>query len=441
MIQLSDMKFKTLLLAFFFTGILYSQSPAKFSYQSVVRNSQNSIVSNSNVGIRISILQGSITGAIVYMETHNAQTNANGLFTIEIGAGTVQNGNFSNINWGVGPYFTKTEIDPTGGTNYSISGSSQMLSVPYALYAENSGNLLNQWSHGTIAPQVNQGTVGDYYLNTITGDVYQKNTTSTWTLISNLMGPQGNAGVHGINCWDINNNGINDPSEDTNNDGIYSALDCQGPQGIQGPSSGGTQSQTLSTLIPESAALLAPGSIYTVPAGKIVKISNAIFSSSTPGYGGQIKINGTPIIIAEGTYYGSSSSFESEAEKYFILEDEIILPSGTTLEVLGDINLLNIQEYPNQSSYTVKIVNSLQTVPLGKKWNVITILHSSPFTTTLNYAFKINGVSSFAGLGKITGSSPPDKMYRSYINGSLWLPQNTSLEPSNGIYGFIVLEY
>jgi hypothetical protein len=234
MIQLNDMKFNTLLLAFFFTGILYSQSPAKFSYQSVVRNSQNSIVSNSNVGIRISILQGSITGAIVYMETHSAQTNANGLFTIEIGGGTVQNGNFSNINWGVGPYFTKTEIDPTGGTNYSISGSSQMLSVPYALYAENSGNLLNQWSHGNTAPNINQGTVGDYYLNTITGDVYQKNSTSTWTLISNLMGPQGISGVHGINCWDINNNGINDSSEDINNDGLFNANDCQGPQGLTG---------------------------------------------------------------------------------------------------------------------------------------------------------------------------------------------------------------
>ena len=423
---------------------IFSQSPDKFSYQSVVRDAQNNIVANSNVGVRISLIQGSATGTIVYIETHATQTNSNGLFTIEVGSGTIQNGSFSNINWGQGPYYSKTEIDPNGGTNYSITGTSQMLSVPYALYAKNSGNLLNQWSHGSTAPSINQGTVGDYYLNTVTGDVYQKNNTSTWTLISNLMGPQGTIGIHGTNCWDINNNGINDPSEDFNNDGVFSALDCQGPQGATGPqgtSLGGAQNQDPSTLIPESIILLAPGTIYTVPIGKIIKISNAVFSSNTPGYGGQIKINGTTTIVAEGTYYTSSSTYETESEKYFILDDEIILPAGTTIEVLSEINLLNIQVYPNQTLYNVKLVTSLQTVPLGKKWKVITILHSSPFNSLLTYSFKINGVSSLAGLGKNTGSSPPDKMYRSYLNGSLWLPENTTIEPLNGIYGFIVLEY
>jgi hypothetical protein len=229
------------LLLFVSIGInIFSQSPDKFSFQSVVRDAQNNIVSNSNVGVRISLIQGSSTGTIVYVETHTTQTNSNGLFTIEVGSGTIQNGSFSNINWGQGPYFSKTEIDPNGGTNYSVTGTSQMLSVPYALYAKNSGNLLNQWSHGSTAPSINQGIVGDYYLNTLTGDVYQKNTTSTWTLISNLMGPQGVTGIHGTNCWDINNNGINDSSEDTNNDGLFSALDCQGPQGATGPQGSST---------------------------------------------------------------------------------------------------------------------------------------------------------------------------------------------------------
>lgn len=222
-------------LLFFFIGIhAFSQSPEKFSFQSVVRDAQNNIVSNSNVGVRMSILHGSSTGTIVYMETHNAVTNQNGLFTIEVGNGVVQNGGFSNINWGSGPYYSKTEIDPLGGTNYTITGISQMLSVPYALYAKNSGNLLNQWSHGNTAPQINQGTVGDYYFNTLTGDVYQKNSTSTWTLISNLIGGQGNPGANGINCWDVNQNQINDSNEDVNNDGLFSSLDCIGQQGNTG---------------------------------------------------------------------------------------------------------------------------------------------------------------------------------------------------------------
>ena len=220
---------------FLFIGIhAFSQSPEKFSFQSVVRDAQNNIVSNVNVGVRMSILQGSATGTIVYMETHNAVTNQNGLFTIEVGNGVVQNGNFSNINWGSGTYYSKTEIDPLGGTNYTITGIAQMLSVPYALYAKNSGNLLNQWSHGSTSPQVNQGTVGDYYFNTLTGDVYQKNSTSTWTLISNLMGGQGNPGANGINCWDVNQNNINDLNEDVNNDGLFSSLDCIGQHGNTG---------------------------------------------------------------------------------------------------------------------------------------------------------------------------------------------------------------
>jgi hypothetical protein len=90
--------------------------------------------------MRISILQTTPSGTAVYVETQTPTTNANGLVSIEIGGGTVVVGNFSTINWANGPYFVKTETDPTGGTNYSITGTSQLLSVPYALYAATAGN-------------------------------------------------------------------------------------------------------------------------------------------------------------------------------------------------------------------------------------------------------------------------------------------------------------
>jgi hypothetical protein len=130
-----------LLLCVFVFGNTFSQAPQKMSYQAVVRNSSNSLVFNSNVGIKISILQGSANGNAVYSETHTSTTNSNGLATIEIGNGTVLTGAFGSINWGQGPYFIKSETDINGGSNYTISATSQLLSVPYALYAENAGGM------------------------------------------------------------------------------------------------------------------------------------------------------------------------------------------------------------------------------------------------------------------------------------------------------------
>lgn len=130
-----------------FLGLLFcslqmanAQSPQKMSYQAVIRNAANVLVSNSTVGVKISILQGSASGTVVYAETHSVGTNANGLATLEIGNGAVVAGNFTTINWANGPYFIKTETDPLGGTNYTISGTNQMLSVPYAFLSDKTVN-------------------------------------------------------------------------------------------------------------------------------------------------------------------------------------------------------------------------------------------------------------------------------------------------------------
>ncbi len=117
---------------------LYAQAPQKMTYQAVIRNSSDALVSNTPVGIQISILQSSSTGIAVYIERHTPTSNTNGLVTLEIGTGTVVSGNFATIDWSQGPYFIKSETDLNGGTSYTISGTSELLSVPYALYAGNS---------------------------------------------------------------------------------------------------------------------------------------------------------------------------------------------------------------------------------------------------------------------------------------------------------------
>jgi len=127
---------------------LFAQAPEKMSYQAVIRKSNGDLVINKNVSIRISILQGSGTGTAVYSETHAPTTNANGLVSLAIGTGTGKTGIFSAINWGSsGPYFIKTETDPDGGTSYTISGTTELLSVPYALYAKSSGNGMGDYAY------------------------------------------------------------------------------------------------------------------------------------------------------------------------------------------------------------------------------------------------------------------------------------------------------
>ena len=134
-------KITALLTAVILTSGALAQAPQKMTYQAVIRDAGNKLVTNHAVGMQIAILQGSATGFSVYEETQLPTSNANGLVSIEIGAGTLVRGDFTTIDWGNGPYFIRTETDPSGGTNYTITGTSQLLSVPYALHANTAESL------------------------------------------------------------------------------------------------------------------------------------------------------------------------------------------------------------------------------------------------------------------------------------------------------------
>jgi len=121
---------------------VWAQSPEKLSYQSVVRDAEAELIVDQTVGVQISILEGDINGAPVYVETHTPLTNANGLLSLEIGEGVIVNGDFATIDWADGSYFIKIETDPSGEENYTISGTSQLMSVPYALHANTADSLV-----------------------------------------------------------------------------------------------------------------------------------------------------------------------------------------------------------------------------------------------------------------------------------------------------------
>lgn len=133
-------------------GISWGQAPERISYQSVVRDLSNNLITSQTVGVQITIRQGASNGANVYREQHSLMTNTGGLLSLEIGGGAVQNGSLSAINWNSGPYFVEQEIDPAGGTNYTLSQTEELLSVPYALHAKN-------------ASQANSASVADVATN------------------------------------------------------------------------------------------------------------------------------------------------------------------------------------------------------------------------------------------------------------------------------------
>ena len=189
-------KIYSLVAGLLLTASVWAQAPQKMSYQAVIRNSSNALVTSTPVGMQISILQGSSTGTAVYVETQTVSTNANGLVSLEIGTGTVITGTFSAINWATGPYFIKTETDPTGGTAYTIAGTNELMSVPYALFSANG-------TPGPVGPTGAAGTNGTNGTNGLDGAVGATgaagtNGTNGLVGATGATGPTGAAGQGGV---------------------------------------------------------------------------------------------------------------------------------------------------------------------------------------------------------------------------------------------------
>jgi len=208
-----------------------AQSPEGFKYQAVVRNASNVILVNQAVGLRVIIQQGSIGGTSVYSETFAVTTNANGLVNVEIGNGSVLSGTFSTINWANGPYFIETAVDATGGTAYSVMGTSQLMSVPYALYAKTSGN-----GQGPAGPQGPAGVAGPQGLQGVVGPQGPAGNDGL-DGATGPMGPQGPAGVTGATgpIGPTGPQGLQGNQGNQGNQGTQGETGATGPQGEVGP--------------------------------------------------------------------------------------------------------------------------------------------------------------------------------------------------------------
>ena len=206
-----------------------AQSPNLMSYQAIIRNASNQLIVNAPIGVRVSVLQGSATGTVVFRETYNPNptTNSNGLLGLNIGSGLSIIGSFAQVNWSQGPYFVQVEADPNGGTNYTISSVSQLLSVPYALHAKTAevpGLPGPQGPIGLTGPQGPQGPAGS------NGAVGPQGPIG----LTGPAGPQGPAGSNGAvgPQGPIGLTGPTGPQGVPGNDG---AVGPQGPIGLTGP--------------------------------------------------------------------------------------------------------------------------------------------------------------------------------------------------------------
>jgi hypothetical protein len=190
-----------LVIAVLLTANMFAQAPQKMSYQAVVRNAANGLVTTQAVGMKISILQGSANGTAVYVETQTPTTNANGLVSLEIGSGTVLSGTFASINWVNGTYFIKTETDPTGGTTYTITGANQLMSVPFALHANTASSIVGPVAYDVKSAKVNNATSGVFF--TI-GSLKLSYDTVLKTIVAQKV-----AGSTGLNNWHVTGHIIN----------------------------------------------------------------------------------------------------------------------------------------------------------------------------------------------------------------------------------------
>jgi hypothetical protein len=223
-------KLYTILAALFLTAIAFAQAPEKMSYQAVVRDSGDALVTSQPVGMQISILQTTATGTAVYVEIQTPTTNVNGLVSLEIGTGSVVSGDFTTIDWSTDSYFIKTEIDPAGGTTYTITGTSQLMSVPFALYAKTSGD-----GAGPIGPQGPAGNDGATGASGLDGAAGATGINGT----NGLDGATGAAGTNGTNglvgaTGAAGTNGATGAAGTNGTNGLVGATGLAGATGPQG---------------------------------------------------------------------------------------------------------------------------------------------------------------------------------------------------------------
>lgn len=282
------MKLKfTLLFVIGFILSTFAQAPEKFLYQAVVRDANNNLLTNTTIGIKVSLTLGAANGTEVYIETLTAQTNENGLFTIYIGEQTPLNG----VDWANGTYFINAYIDLAGGSNYTITLSSQMVSVPYALYAKTSGSSIPGPAGAQGMPGTNGVSISSIDAN---GDsliiFYSDGNSQILADVLSGVGAPGINGTNGISISDVSNHGdsLIFTFSDANVQILADVLNGSGAPGING-----TNGISISNVSNHGDSL-----IFTFSDSNVQILADVLNGSGAPGINGANGIDGKYISSA-----------------------------------------------------------------------------------------------------------------------------------------------
>ncbi|MBK9398361.1 MAG: tail fiber domain-containing protein [Saprospiraceae bacterium] len=297
------MKQLIIVLSFLAIGLtqVYAQVPQKISYQSVVRDGDGKLLKETEIGIKTTLRKDNPDGEVVYQEIYNPnpKTNINGLLTFEIGSGLKLAGEFSSIDWSTGSFYIQTEIDPKGGTSYSLSSISPINSVPFALYSASGvkgdkGDAGDQGTKGdkgdpgtgvkivgSISSEIQlpgnySGDIGDVYIAQNSGHGWMWN-GSSFIDIGEIKGPKGDKGEQGIA-------GIQGLKGDKGDQGIQGQQGNTGAQGVQGEQG-------------------PPGNAGNYVAGSGINIANNTISAldnSTTNEIQQLSLSGTVLSLSQG---------------------------------------------------------------------------------------------------------------------------------------------
>jgi len=307
--------FYTLLLFLFATVSTFAQAPEKMSYQAVLRDGTNTLLTNQEVGMQISILQTSITGTSVYLETQTPTTNINGLVSIEIGTGTSSD-DFSVIDWSAGPYFIKTATDPTGGTSYTITGTSQLMSVPFAMYAKTSGS-------STPGPQGPTGAAGASGVTGADGANGEKGATGDQGA-QGIQGETGSAGVDGTN-GDNGDQGIQ---------GIQGTAGTDGDTGVTGDQGAAGLTTAVNAIVQIDGNITI--TTTDIPEGDNKYYTDALVSANTAVADNTAKVGYTDALVSANTAVVDNTAKVGYTEA-LVSANTAVVANSTNTAILNDL--------------------------------------------------------------------------------------------------------